>query len=137
MKIFLLSILFIIPSFTQQDINHNIPDNDSLYIKIWLNPLTNLQINYNEFEVYHAIYEVNLGTLKNIDSQTIWLQTSLAVSSSMQSADKFSQDLLLPLEQKYYKDFQLNPLTYVLGMVQAGAVGYLAYKHIKKYGFLR
>jgi hypothetical protein len=24
---------------------------------------------------------------------------------------------------------------YVLGMAQAGAVGYMAYRHIKKYGF--
>jgi hypothetical protein len=34
----------------------------------------------------------------------------------------------------YLEDSKIDPVKLVLGMAQAGAVGYLAYKHIKKYG---
>jgi len=46
-------------------------------------------------------------------------------------------DMTLPLYQKYREDSKFNPFRYALGMVQTGAVGYLAYKHLKKYGFFR
>ena len=45
--------------------------------------------------------------------------------------------MTFPLYQKYLEDSKFNPFKYALGMMQVGAVGYLAYKHIKKYGFLK
>ncbi len=44
-------------------------------------------------------------------------------------------DLVSPLLSKYHEDEKMNLFYTILGSVQAGAVGYMAYKHIKKYGF--
>jgi len=46
-------------------------------------------------------------------------------------------DLLSPLRLQMEKESRLRPLQTVLGTVEIGAVGYLAYRHIRKYGFLR
>ena len=44
------------------------------------------------------------------------------------------KSLLSPLYQKYMDGQTNRSWMSILGAVQAGAVGYLAYKHIKKYG---
>ena len=85
---------------------------------------------------------VNLNNMKmsvpiDGDPQTVWLRTSLALSKTEITDQKFSPHFLSPLEKQYLEDSKFNPIRYALGMVQAGAVGYLAYKHIKKYGFLK
>jgi hypothetical protein len=40
-----------------------------------------------------------------------------------------------PLYQQYLRDSEFDMVRYVLGALQAGAVGYMAYRYIKKYGF--
>ena len=45
-------------------------------------------------------------------------------------------DLMSPLRLQMERD-RLSPLQSALGAVQLGAVGYLAYRHIKKYGLFR
>ena len=42
-----------------------------------------------------------------------------------------------PLYKRYLENQKINPLYYVLGMAQTAAVGYMAYQHIKKYGFFK
>jgi hypothetical protein len=70
------------------------------------------------------------------DSSTIWLRTELALSSSPLFAENDGeQHFTSILYQKYLEDSKFDPVRYVLGMAQLGAVGYLAYRHIKKYGF--
>jgi hypothetical protein len=59
------------------------------------------------------------------------------ISKSEKNNQEFSPHFLSPLERKYHEDSKFNPIKYVLGAAQVGAVGYLAYKHIKKYGFLK
>jgi len=46
-------------------------------------------------------------------------------------------DLLSPLRLQMGKESQLRSLQVVLGTVEIAGVAYLAYRHIKKYGFLR
>ena len=46
-------------------------------------------------------------------------------------------DLLSPLRLQMEKESGFRSLQAVLGTVELAGVGYLAYRHIKKYGFLR
>jgi len=61
----------------------------------------------------------------------------LAVYNTNAPGSKNLPYLLSPLYAQYIEDSKFNPVRYVLGMAQLSAVGYLAYKHIKKYGFLK
>ena len=45
-------------------------------------------------------------------------------------------DLMSPLRLQMEKE-KLSPFQTALGAIQVGAVGYMAYKHIKKYGLFR
>jgi hypothetical protein len=93
-----------------------------------------------DFDFYLDLQSLNKTFPLNSDPNTRWLWTSYAISNSDQATSQpnlnFS-DMTLPLYQKYKEDSKFNPFRYALGMAQIGAVGYLAYKHIKKYGFLR
>ncbi|MBT8387158.1 MAG: hypothetical protein KJO12_07070 [Ignavibacteria bacterium] len=61
------------------------------------------------------------------DSSTIWLRTELALSSSFLFVEKEDeQHFTLALHQKYLEDIKFDPVRYVLGMAQLGAVAYLA-----------
>jgi hypothetical protein len=92
----------------------------------------------DDLDFYLDLHDLNKTLLLNADPNTTWLWTSYAISKSsgksFQSEINFN-DMTLPLYQKYLEDSKFNPFRYALGMVQAGAVGYLAYKHVKKYGF--
>lgn len=94
----------------------------------------------DDLDFYLELHDLNKTLLLNTDPNTTWLWTSYAISNSQeksfQSEINFN-DMTLPLYQKYLEDSKFNPFRYALGMVQAGAVGYLAYTHIKKYGFLK
>jgi hypothetical protein len=46
-------------------------------------------------------------------------------------------DLTSPFRLQREKEKRLLPLMVALGAIEAGAVGYMAYQHIRKYGFLK
>lgn len=46
-------------------------------------------------------------------------------------------NILTPLQEKYADLQSMKTLKSILGAVQLSAVGYLAYLHLKKYGFLK
>ena len=94
----------------------------------------------DDLDFFLDLQNLNKTVLLNTDPNTKWLWTSYAISNS--SLEKFHSELNFdnmtqPLYQKYLEDSKFNPFRYALGMMQVGAVGYLAYKHIKKYGFLK
>ena len=120
MKILSLLFLCTFILYAQQTDNTNtLSTIDSLKIRINPNPLTQMQIKFDEFELQREFKEIKMSVPIDGDPQTVWLRTSLAIANT---------DL---------QDSKFDPVKYALGMVQAGAVGYLAYKHIKKYGFLK
>jgi len=110
---------------------------DSIFRYQGINPTLNLNykfddlIHYNNFDFFPN----NLPPHDN--PSTIWLRTELALSSSLLVQEKTGTDqhFTSVLYQQYLEDSKFDPVRYVLGMAQLGAVGYLAYKHIKKYGF--
>ena len=76
----------------------------------------------------------------NSDTNTIWMWTKLSITRSGGvdfHPGESPGSMLAPLHEQFIENSKLNPVRYVLGMAQAAAVGYLAYRHIKKYGFLK
>ena len=110
---------------------------ESTTIKVAHNPLVEIQNKLDEFELYRQFNNIKSNIAIDVDPQTVWLRTAIVISKSEVADNNFSPHLLSPLERKYYEDSKFDPIRYVLGMAQVGAVGYLAYKHIKKYGFLK
>jgi hypothetical protein len=96
-----------------------------------------MQIKFDEFELQRDFKDMKTSIPIDGDPQTVWLRTSLAISNSDNTYQNFSPYFLSPLERQYLEESKFDPVRYALGMVQAGAVGYLAYKHIKKYGFFK
>ena len=136
----ILSLLFLctLISYSQQTDNTILPSkNDSLKIGIIPNSLIQMQIKFDEFELQREFKEMKTSISIDGDPNTVWLRTSLAISNTNNTYQNFSPYFLSPLEKQYLEDSKFNPIRYALGMIQAGAVGYLAYKHIQKYGFFK
>ena len=136
-KIF--QFLFILSSlaYSQLDDAKGIYINDSLKIQLHSNPLIDMQIKFDEFELQREFNNMKMSVRIDGDPQTVWLRTSLAISNSETFGQNFSPHFLSPLEKQYLENSKFDPVKYVLGLAQLSAVGYLAYKHIKKYGFLK
>jgi hypothetical protein len=109
------------------------------------NMLSPFQLNLHEDDLYRlevfGLY-LSLHSNNNLpinkDPNTKWLWTKAILSNFNQSSDQQTANLnnMLSLQYgQFINDSKFNPFRYALGMAQLGAVGYLAYKHIKKYGF--
>lgn len=132
-------ILFTIPiviSAQQEQLNNPKSKSDSLKNKIELNPLSKIYYKFEEFEFYRQMNEVNNQVRIDEDSATKWLRMSYNLSHTNLSENlEFEQNFLSPLYKKYMQDSDINIFRYILGIAQYSAAGYLAYRHIKKYGF--
>ncbi|QQS36177.1 MAG: hypothetical protein IPM56_18375 [Ignavibacteriales bacterium] len=98
-------------------------------------PDLNFLINKAEFLRYTTLQGI---TELNADNSKLWLQSKVTLDKnffSFENNDQPYEDLLSPLMQQYQSQQKMKPLYYILGTAQTAAVGYLAYKHIKKYGF--
>jgi hypothetical protein len=96
-----------------------------------------MQIMFDDFELLREFNLMKHNISIDADPQTIWLRTSIAVSNPEHVNQNITSHFLSPLQKKYYEDSKFDPIKTILGAAQVGAVGYLAYKHIKKYGFLK
>jgi len=79
------------------------------------------------------------STLIN-DTTSLWIRTYLqmsALSGYLSSNQNNAVNILSPLYQNYESSQSLRTLKSILGSVSFGATAYLAYKHLKKYGFLK
>ena len=110
---------------TEQNLNHYEKSNE-------------IQTQFYKFQVDYELN--NAGFNKNLTNNpnTIWLWTSYSLSSNnfnRTSSDNTPSNILSPLYRQYMEESKFDPVRYVLRMAEFGAVGYLAYRHIKKYGF--
>ena len=101
------------------------------------NELNKSSLNTNSFER-------NYFSLPNspvmLDTSTIWLQTRMQLGEMTENDPmkaNFKSSIINPLRQQFADMESMKAIKYILATVQAGAVGYLAYKHIEKYGFLK
>lgn len=136
----ILIIIFfrtLIPFAQETDESNTKFTTDSLKVKIDTSSLIQMQLKFDEFDLHRELNSLKSMIAIDGDPQTLWLRTSLAISKTENTDKSFSSYFLSPLQKKYYEDSKFDPIRSILGMAQVGAVGYLAYKHIKKYGFLK
>jgi len=72
------------------------------------------------------------------DKESIKLFSSYLLSTMSKEGFFYARtgaDILSNYHKIYIENSKINPVKYILGMAQLGAVGYLAYRHIKKHGF--
>lgn len=80
-----------------------------------------------------------LSAMKD-DSTTLWIRTRLQLTGfANQTSDNtnLQSNILNPLYTKYAESQNMRFIKSILGSVSVGATAYLAYKHLKKYGFLK
>ncbi len=134
MKVLLFVLIFNSIIFAQVEIQDS-----TLLQNSSLNAMEKIPFKLDEFELYLKLNSIDTKIPVNNDHNTIWLWTSTTISNT--GAESYNEgsygNISKFLYMKYLKDSKFNPVRYVLGMAQLGAVGYLAYKHIKKYGFLK
>ncbi|MGB5896116.1 MAG: hypothetical protein WBG58_18220 [Ignavibacteriaceae bacterium] len=103
-----------------------------------INPL--MKYHYDDYDLYLPFKfsvaeseQLPEGTITNLQLRTE-LALSYPTAFSSGSADEMNH-YLLPFYNRYLENSKIDPVRYVLEMAQAAAVGYMAYRHIKKYGF--
>ncbi len=134
MKYF-ITFIFIISLFAYPQESQK----DSLNIK---EIKANLKL-LNDFELYYSLNNIENNTNEipvNSNPKTIGLWTSFAVSQPDERKvlpEETKSFMLSPLYIRYRDDSKFNSVRYILGMAQTAAVGYMAYVHLKKYGFIK
>jgi hypothetical protein len=100
------------------------------------NSLETILFQLDEFEFYRDLTELRRDFIINSETSRLWLEASLNNSnkSFFNKEDYTPGYLHSTLYDQYLEDSKLNPLRTILGTVQVGAVAYLAYRHIKKWG---
>ena len=101
--------------------------------------LEHIQFRLDEFDFYREMFKLNSQILLNKDPNTLRLRTEMIIRQSAKNNYNAEDDnfyFLSPLYNKYLEESKFNPVRYVLGLAQLSAAGYLAYRHIKKYGFI-
>jgi hypothetical protein len=120
-------------AYSQNDTT-SLPDIDSL--KIYHNSIENILFQLDEFEFYKDLTELKRDFNINEENKKLWLEMSLSISdkSSFDNENNLTPGYLhSSLYDQYVEDSKFNPIRTALGMIQAGAAGYLAYMHIKKW----
>jgi len=98
-----------------------------------------IQLQLNDLELSGTDKLFFFSTLMD-DTTSLWIRTNLQMStlSGYFSSDQMnSANILSPLYKNYESSQSLRTLKSILGSVSFGATAYLAYKHLKKYGFLK
>lgn len=108
---------------------------DSIFRYQGIVPSVEFQYNVGEFFSIPVTQKFPKNILFNDNPSTVWLRTNLLISNSTGNFSEFNTHFTSTLYQQYLRDSEFDMVRYVLGAVQAGAVGYMAYRHIKKYGF--
>jgi hypothetical protein len=133
--IFQLLLLTSFSCFAQQE-ESLINNKDSVYRFQGIVPP--IEFQYNIDEIFSKAIAPNIpdDILFADNPSTVWLRTELLIMNNSQSdLGDINTHFTYPLYQQYLRDSEFDMVKYVLGAVQAGAVGYMAYRHIKKYGF--
>ena len=133
--IFQLLLLASFSCFAQQE-ESLINNKDSVYRFQGIVPPIEFQYNIDEIFSKPIAPNIPDDILFDNNPSTIWLRTELLIMNNSQSElGDINTHFTSPLYQQYLRDSEFDMVRYVLGAVQAGAVGYMAYRHIKKYGF--
>ena len=131
--IFVFSVSY--SNFSQQ-VEENYKTKDSVYRFQGIIPPVEFQYNLDEIFSKPIAPNIPNDILFDDNPSTVWLRTELLIMKNSQSdLGNINTNFTSPLYHQYLRDSEFDMVRYVLGAVQAGAVGYMAYRHIKKYGF--
>lgn len=134
----LILILFLAcyTCYPQQE-QQQIISQDSTYRFHGIIPPVEYQYDMSEFYIAPLYNQIPDEILFDENSSTVWLRTELLLSnkSLLTENGEVKTHFTSPLYQQYLKDSEFDMVRYILGTVQTGAVAYMAYRHIKKYGF--
>jgi len=140
-NIFSLLILMIEVSvsyscFSQQEETLN-DVRDSAYRFQGIIPPVEFQYNFDAMFSKSFTTDFSNEVLLDTNPSTIWLRTELLISNQSEyyGSNEINTHFTSPLYQQYLKDSEFNMVRYVLGLAQTSAVAYMAYMHVKKYGF--
>lgn len=101
-------------------------------------PPETIELQLNELE-FNRLVSFYLTSLTN-DTTILWIKTNLqmsALSNYFSSTQGQPNNILSPLYQNYVSSQSMRTIKSILGSVSFGATAFLAYKHLKKYGFLK
>jgi hypothetical protein len=138
--IFFISILSLNSTVSAQNGKEKIlSPSDTVYRYQGIIPPVVFQYDLNQFFQQPLTKQIPVNIIFTEDRSTIWLRTELLFSnhSYFPVEDEFDAHFTSPLHQQFLKDSEFDMVRYVLGMAQLSAVAYMAYRHIKKYGFLK
>ena len=136
----ILSFLFILPNYlSAQQENIFVPSLPDTVLRYQgINPY--MDFYYDEFN-FHFPFNFTVSESEQLiegDLSTLQLRTELALSypsAFNTNLVEVTDYLMLPYYQQYLENSKIDPIRYVMGLAQTAAVGYMAYRHIKKYGF--
>lgn len=135
-KLTAISILMVVLScllYSQQEVQkERIHVTDS--IKQNIDKLNNFKLRFHTFRQKYFSDELSIN--QPILPYSTWMLKS-SFSKGNNAAPLMQQsDMLRTYKMLYGIDDEMKYLHMILGMAQTATVGVLAYKHIKKYGFL-
>jgi len=136
-KVFLCFCLLIASLLAQETGKYLDQLSDSSYRFQGIIPPVEYQYNLEEFFIEPLFNQIPNDILFEDNPSNIWLRTELLISynSSQTENGEVYTHFTSSLYEQYLKDSEFNMLSYVLGIAQTSAVAYMAYRHIKKYGF--
>jgi hypothetical protein len=112
---------------------------DSVYRYRGIIPPVEFKYDLKQIFKEPVAQKIPTDILYSDDPSTIWLRTEMMISnhSFLSEGNQFDPHFTSHLYRQYLKDSEFDMVRYVLGMAQLSAVTYMAYRHIKKYGFLK
>ncbi len=136
--VLLLLTFFSVGIFAQEKINTVRPDTIKTTSDVRSShELNHTTISFSEFDKKLFFTPCSIFPF---DSTSILLRTRMQLGEMINDDPikaNFNSSILNPLHERYLESQNMKELKYILGAVQAGAVGYMAYQHLKKYGFLK
>ena len=136
----IITIFILLPCYIFAQLENTIVPSvaDTTFRYQGINPVMNY--HFDDYELYLP-FDFSIAESEQLpegDISNLRLRTELALSYPTAFSTSSTDDLnhfMLPYYNSYLESTKIDPIRYVLGLVQTAAVGYMAYRHIKKYGF--
>lgn len=113
---------------------------DSLHWLQFKIPEEVLNYQFNQLQFEDQLFKNSILSQDIYDTSSVWIRTRMQLGTfhnDNRAEEIWKANILNPLQDKFIKSQQMKFWNTVLASVQVGAVSYLAYKHLRKYGFLK
>jgi hypothetical protein len=124
------------PLFAQSQIDSSKRAEEGLTFSRYFNPINHFDDTFFSNELSNLHFNSKFLN----DTSSIWLRTRMQLNGMIYQetfGSNIQSNILNPLNQQYSAMQNMKLFRSILGAVSVSAVGYLAYQHLKKYGFLK